>query len=53
MPVPGEVKRLELPDGTPVVEIVRCAFTDDDLCVEVNRRVLDSSAYLLDYAFSA
>jgi GntR family transcriptional regulator len=53
MPVPDEVKLLELPDGTPIVEIVRCAYADAGQCVEVNRMVLDSSAYLLDYQFTA
>lgn len=53
MPVPDEVSRLALPDGTPVIEIKRCAFTANDRCVEVNRMVLDASAYLLDYAFTA
>jgi hypothetical protein len=33
--------------------LVRAAYAGEDLCVEVNRMVLDSSAYLLDYQFSA
>ncbi|MFY1705011.1 GntR family transcriptional regulator [Micromonospora sp. WMMA1923] len=53
MPVPEETDRLDLPEGTPVVEITRHAFDDSHRCVEVNRMVLDGSAYLLDYTFSA
>jgi GntR family transcriptional regulator len=53
MPVPDEVTRLALPDGTPVIEIKRRAYTGDGRCVEINRMVLDASAYLLDYAFTA
>jgi GntR family transcriptional regulator len=53
MPTPDEVAKLTLPDGTPVIEIKRCAFTEPGRCVEVNRMALDASAYLLDYAFTA
>lgn len=53
MPLPEETRRLELPEGTPVVEITRHAFNDAGRCVEVNRMVLDGSAYLLDYTFPA
>jgi GntR family transcriptional regulator len=53
MPTPDESARLGLTEGTPVVEIRRRAFTEEDRCVEVNRMVLDGSAYELVYQFSA
>lgn len=53
MPAPDEVERLNLPDGTPVVEITRHAYTEAGRCVEVGLMVLDATAYLLDYTFPA
>lgn len=53
MPLPAETKRLDLPEGTPVIEITRHALTEEGRCVEVNRMVLDATAYLLDYTFPA
>lgn len=53
MPLPDEATRLDLPEGTPVIEITRHAFDARGRCVEVNRMVLDGSAYLLDYSFPA
>jgi GntR family transcriptional regulator len=53
MPLPEEARRLSLPAGTPVLEITRHAFQVDGRCVEINRMILDGSAYLLDYTFSA
>lgn len=53
MPRPDETRRLALPRGTPVVEITRHALTKERRCVEVNRMVLDASAYRLEYQFSA
>jgi GntR family transcriptional regulator len=53
MPHPDETDRLDLPDGTPVIEITRHARTDVGVCVEVNRMILDGTAYLLDYTFPA
>jgi GntR family transcriptional regulator len=52
MPYPDERKRLELPDGTPIIEITRHAFQADGRCVEVNRMILDATAYVLDYTFT-
>lgn len=54
-PLPDEVERLELGSsaGAIVVEIVRYAYTEAGRCVEVNRMVLDASAYTLEYDFSA
>lgn len=53
MPLPDESERLDLPDGTPVFEITRHAFEKGGRCVEVNRMVLDGTAYVLDYSFPA
>jgi GntR family transcriptional regulator len=54
MPQPEESDALDLPSaGTPVVDIVRTAFTDAGRPVEVNEMTLDASAYILRYDFSA
>jgi GntR family transcriptional regulator len=53
MPAPAEAARLTLPGGTPVIAITRHAYTGAGQCVEVNEMVLDSSAYALEYAFTA
>jgi len=53
MPRPEETRELELPEGTPVIEITRHAYTGGGRCIEVNRMILDGSAYLLDYTFTA
>jgi GntR family transcriptional regulator len=54
-PRPGEVERLDLEFsvGAIVLEIIRCAYTAADRCVEVNRMILDATAYELEYAFTA
>jgi len=54
-PRPDEVERLDLESsvGAIVIEITRCAYTAADRCVEVNRMVLDATAYELEYAFTA
>lgn len=54
-PRPDEVDRLELPSavGAIVVEIVRYAYTEAGRCVEVNRMILDATAYDLEYEFTA
>ncbi|MFB6606168.1 GntR family transcriptional regulator [Streptomyces noursei] len=49
MPSEGEVDRLRLGAGTPVIVIVRTAFADGGRAVEVNEMVLDSAAYVLEY----
>jgi GntR family transcriptional regulator len=41
MPEPEETDRLKLPAGTPVVEITRTAYTNDDRPVEVNEMTAD------------
>lgn len=53
MPRDGETQMLELTQGTPVILVVRTAFTADERAVEVNEMTLDSSSYILEYAFSA
>lgn len=54
-PRPEEVDRLGLTTsvGALVVEITRYAYTAEDRCVEVNRMVLDATAYELEYHFTA
>jgi GntR family transcriptional regulator len=49
MPLPMEIKALELPGGTPVFYIIRIAFDGEDRCVEVTEMVLDAGAYELEY----
>lgn len=53
MPRDAERKELELAQGTPIALIVRTAYTADDRPVEVNEMVLDSSAYVVEYKFTA
>ncbi len=54
-PRPDEVERLELPSavGAVVLEVVRRAYTDADRCIEVNRMILDATAYDLEFEFTA
>lgn len=51
MPTPGESADLDLPSGTPVISVVRHAFSTADRCVEVNTMLMDASAYILEYSF--
>jgi GntR family transcriptional regulator len=54
MPQPDEVTALDLPaSATPVIDIVRTAFTDAGNPIEVNAMTLDASAYILRYDFQA
>lgn len=53
MPRETERQALDLAQGTPVVLIVRTAYTADDQPVEVNEMVLDSAAYVLEYKFTS
>jgi GntR family transcriptional regulator len=54
-PRPEEVDRLELTSsvGALVIEIIREAYTAADRCVEVNHMILDATAYVLEYHFTA
>jgi DNA-binding GntR family transcriptional regulator len=49
----AEAEALALPTGTPVVLLRRTAYARDERVVEVNDMVLDSGAYVLEYAFGA
>lgn len=53
MPRDSERKTLDLAQGTPVVLIMRAAYTADDQPVEINEMVLDSAAYVLAYKFTS
>jgi GntR family transcriptional regulator len=54
MPQPEETEALGLSTGgSPVVDIVRTAYTEAGHPVEVNEMTLDASAYILRYDFSA
>jgi GntR family transcriptional regulator len=53
MPEPGEAERLALLPGTPVVDIVRTAYTADGQIVEVNEMTADASSYVFRYDFDA
>jgi GntR family transcriptional regulator len=52
MPEPSEVAALQLAAGTPVVEVIRTAYTSDGQPVEVNEMTADASAYVFRYDFS-
>lgn len=51
MPRSAESSSLGLVQGTPVVQVVRTAFTVDGRPVEVNEMTLDASVYILEYEF--
>jgi GntR family transcriptional regulator len=53
MPEPGETKQLDIPAGTPVVEIVRTAYTASEQVVEVNEMTADASSYVFRYDFGS
>ena len=53
MPERTETQELELPPGTPIVEIVRTAYEEGDRVVEVNEMITDASAYIFRYDFAA
>lgn len=53
-PHPDEFTDLALPKaGGQVFDVTRLAFTKEGRCVEVNRMVLDTAAYVLEYHFDA
>ncbi len=52
MPEQAEIAELALPAGTPVVELVRTAYTEDGQAVEVNEMVADANAYVFRYDFT-
>ncbi|MEV6714073.1 GntR family transcriptional regulator [Lentzea sp. NPDC051208] len=53
MPREAEHKALDLTQDTPIILIVRTAYTADEQPVEVNEMVLDSAAYVLEYKFTS
>lgn len=53
MPRDSETKLLELAQGTPVIQVVRTAYTAEGQAVEVNEMVIDSSSYILEYTFTS
>ena len=53
MPSPAERASLDLPDGNPVIAVMRTAFSADDEPVELNEMVLDAASYVLQYDFTA
>lgn len=53
MPVSDEAERLELPPGTPVVEITRTAYDAAGTAVEVNEMTADAGSYIFRYDFAA
>jgi GntR family transcriptional regulator len=54
LPEPDErAGRLDLPPGTPVMEITRTAYDADGQAVEVNEMTADASAYVFSYEFEA
>lgn len=53
MPLPDEAAALGLGLGAPVVLIVRYAYAEGGVPVEVNEMVLDASRYLMEWEFPA
>jgi GntR family transcriptional regulator len=53
MPLSEEAERLQLPPGTPVVDITRTAYTADGAPVEVNEMTADAGSYIFRYEFAA
>lgn len=49
MPTPDEVKSLEVPIGTPVLEVVHTSFDQDGVAFEVTRFVMRADTNGLDY----
>ncbi|WP_066940197.1 GntR family transcriptional regulator [Microtetraspora fusca] len=53
MPHPRETDLLGLPAGTPIIAIIRTAYTAEGRPVEYNEMVLDAASYVLQYDFDA
>jgi GntR family transcriptional regulator len=54
LPEPDErAERLNLPPGTPVMEVTRTAYDASGLPVEVNEMTADAGAYVFRYEFDA
>jgi GntR family transcriptional regulator len=46
------VSALDLPPGTPVIEVTRTAYTSDAQPVEASEMLADASAYVFRYDFT-
>ncbi|MBB5138514.1 GntR family transcriptional regulator [Thermocatellispora tengchongensis] len=53
MPMPEEAAALNLPAGTPVIIVLRTAYTIGGKPIELNEMVLDAASYVLQYDFDA
>jgi GntR family transcriptional regulator len=53
MPQPEEGRLLKMPAGTPVMVVVRTAYTIGGMPVELNEMIMDSASYVLQYDFDA
>jgi GntR family transcriptional regulator len=53
MPHPHETILLDLPAGTPVIAIMRTAYSANGTPVEINEMILDAASYVLQYDFDA
>ncbi|GAA3728343.1 GntR family transcriptional regulator [Salinactinospora qingdaonensis] len=53
MPTPEESEQLHLEPGTPVLDVMRTALTEQRRPVEFTEMTLDGSAYVLQYDFDA
>lgn len=53
MPTPEERRRLSLPEGTPVITVLRVAYDVDGLPVELTDTVKSAPSYVLAYTFPA
>ena len=53
MPLPEETRALQLPQGVPVIVLVRVAYEREDMPVEVCDTVMASDRYVLSYELPA
>lgn len=53
MPTPEERRRLSLPEGTPVITVLRVAYDVDGLPLELTDTVKSAPSYVLEYTFPA
>jgi GntR family transcriptional regulator len=53
MPTPKERRRLSLPEGTPVITVMRVAYDVDGRPVEMTDTVKSAPSYVLEYSFPA
>jgi GntR family transcriptional regulator len=53
MPTPKERRRLPLPEGTPVITVMRVAYDVDGQPVEMTDTVKSAPSYVLEYSVPA